>query len=211
MWTTTEQQQTFNLYTIMEYNELNRALADLDKSMHTLEETYIENDGEVTELTEQMEQEILMIQELLSTDGIDMLGGWLKAKEDRKKSLKAEKDYITRQMAAIDETIEFIKLKINQVMVATGKDKIKGDRGYTFATTISIKTEVDKDVLKALYADKVEEAIRAAHVPAYVGVTLTASSTKAADLGVVEGDEEIFVTTEKPTIRFTKPRAGKEA
>jgi hypothetical protein len=115
-------------------------------------------------------------------------------------------------MAAIDETIEFIKTKVNQILVATGQEKVKGARGYSFAATISSKTEVDKDVLKALYADIIEEAIRKAHVPAYVGVTLTASSTKANELGVlVPGDEEIFVTTEKPSVRFTKPRASKEA
>lgn len=195
----------------MDYKEMNQVLADLDQAMHTLEDLYIENEGEVTEQTEQMEQEISGLQELLTKDGIDLLGGWLKAKEDKKKSLKAEKDYITRQMAAIDETIDFIKTKINQVMVATGQEKIKGDRGYSFAATISTKTEVDKDLLKVIYADKVEEAIRAAHVPAYIGVSLTASSTKASELGVVEGDEGIFVTTEKPSVRFTKPRASKEA
>lgn len=195
----------------MDYKEMNQVLAILDQAINTLEETYIENEGEVTEETEQMEAQISGLKELLTKDGIDLLGGWLKSKEDKKKSLKAEKDYITRQMSAIDETIEFIKDKITEVMKATGQEKIKGDRGYSFATTISSKTEVDKDVLKALYADKVEEAIRAAHIPAYVGVSLTASSSKANELGVVEGDEEIFVTTEKPTIRFTKPRAGKEA
>ena len=195
----------------MDYKEMNQVLANLDQAINTLEETYIENEGEVTEETERMEDEISGLQELLSTEGIDLLGGWLKAKEDKKKSLKAEKDYITRQMAAIDETIEFIKTKVNQILVATGQEKVKGARGYSFAATTSTKTEVDKDVLKAIYADKVEEAIRAAHVPAYVGVTLTASSTKAADLGVVEGDEGIFVTTEKPSVRFTKPRASKEA
>lgn len=195
----------------MNNKEINSLIESLNASMWAFENYMVENDGVCDEASDQMEEQIGILKELLTTEGIDSLGRWLKAKEDRKKSLKAEKDYITRQMAAIDETIEFIKGKINQVMVATGKDKIKGDRGYSFATTISTKTEVDKDVLKALYADKVEEAIRAAHVPAYVGVTLTASSTKAADLGVVEGDEEIFVTTEKPTIRFTKPRAGKEA
>lgn len=195
----------------MNNKEINSLIESLNASMWAFENYMVENDGVCDEASDQMEEQIGILKELLTTEGIDSLGRWLKAKEDRKKSLKAEKDYITRQMAAIDETIEFIKGKINQVMVATGKDKIKGDRGYSFATTISTKTEVDKDVLKALYADKVEEAIRAAHVPAYVGVTLTASSTKAADLGVVEGDEEIFVTTEKPTIRFTKPRASKEA
>ena len=194
----------------MDYKELNQALATLDQATIALEETYMENEGEITEETEQMEQEISGLQELLNTEGIDLLGGWLKAKEDKKKSLKAEKDYITRQISAIDETIDFIKDKVTEVMKATGQDKIKGDRGYSFTATHSVKTDVDKDVLKALYADKVEEAIRAAHIPAYVGVSLTASSTKANELGVLEGDEEIFSTTEKDTVTFRKPKASKE-
>ena len=195
----------------MDDKEMNQILADLDQAINCLEELYIEGGGEITEETEQMEEHISGLKELLTKDGIDLLGAWLKAKEDRKKSLKAERDFITRQMAAIDETIEFIKGKVNQVMVATGQEKIKGDRGYSFAATTSVKTEVDKDVLKTIYADRIEEAIRTAHIPAYVGVTLTASSTKAAEFGVVEGDEEIFHTTETPSVRFTKPRASKEA
>ena len=194
----------------MDYKELNQALATLDQATIALEETYMENEGEITEETEHMEQEISGLQELLTTEGIDLLGGWLKAKEDKKKSLKAEKDYITRQMAAIDETIDFIKDKVTELMKATGQEKIKGDRGYSFTATHSVKTDVDKDVLKALYADKVEEAIRAAHIPAYVSVSLTASSTKANELGVLEGDEEIFSTTEKDTVTFRKPKASKE-
>lgn len=194
----------------MDYKELNQVLATLDQATIALEETYMENEGEITEETEQMEQEISGLQELLTTEGIDLLGGWLKAKEDKKKSLKAEKDYITRQMAAIDETMDFIKDKVTEVMKATGQEKIKGDRGYSFTATHSVKTDVDKDVLKALYADKVEEAIRAAHIPAYISVSLTASSTKANELGVLEGDEEIFSTTEKDTVTFRKPKASKE-
>lgn len=91
---------------------MNQVLATLDQATIALEETYMENEGEITEETEHMEQEISGLQELLTTEGIDLLGGWLKAKEDKKKSLKAEKDYITRQMAAIDETIDFIKDKV---------------------------------------------------------------------------------------------------
>ena len=194
----------------MDYKEMNQVLATLDQATIALEETYMENEGEITDETEQMEQEISGLQELLTTEGIDLLGGWLKAKEDKKKSLKAEKDYITRQMAAIDETIDFIKDKVTEVMKATGQEKIKGDRGYSFTASHSVKTDVDKDVLKALYADKVEEAIRAAHIPAYISVSLTASSTKANELGVLEGDEEIFSTTEKDTVTFRKPKASKE-
>lgn len=194
----------------MDYREMNQVLADLDQAMFTLEETYIENEGEVTEETEQMESQISGLKELLTGEGIDLLGGWLKAKEDRKKSLKAEKDYITRQMAAIDETIEFIKTKVNQILVATGQEKVKGARGYSFAATTSTKTEVDKDVLKMRYGDIVENILRHACIPAYIGFTLTASSTKAAEVGVQERDKDIFVTTEKPSVRFTKPRASKE-
>ena len=194
----------------MDYKELQKALSQLEEVMTNLEELYILNEGECTEESEKMEVEVDTLKELLSGDGIDMLGRWLKSKEDRKKSLKAEKDYITRQMASIDKGIEYIKSMINKVMVATGLEKVKGDRGYSFATTTSTKTDINKDVLKALYADKVEEAIRSAHIPAYVGVTLTASSTKATELGVVEGDEDIFVTMSKPSVRFGKPKANTE-
>ena len=194
----------------MDYKELQQALSQLEEVMNNLEELYILNEGECTEESERMEVEVDTLKGLLSGDGIDMLGRWLKSKEDRKKSLKAEKDYITRQMASIDKGIEYIKSMINKVMVATGLEKVKGDRGYSFATTTSTKTDINKDVLKALYADKVEEAIRSAHIPAYVGVTLTASSTKATELGVVEGDEDIFVTMSKPSVRFGKPKANTE-
>ena len=194
----------------MDYKELQQALSQLEEVMNNLEELYILNEGECTEESERMEVEVDTLKGLLSGDGIDMLGRWLKSKEDRKKALKAEKDYITRQMASIDKGIEYIKSMINKVMVATGLEKVKGDRGYSFATTTSTKTDINKDVLKALYADKVEEAIRSAHIPAYVGVTLTASSTKATELGVVEGDEDIFVTMSKPSVRFGKPRANTE-
>lgn len=194
----------------MDYKELQQALSQLEEVMNNLEELYILNEGECTEESERMEVEVDTLKELLSGDGIDMLGRWLKSKEDRKKSLKAEKDYITRQMASIDKGIEYIKSMINKVMVATGLEKVKGDRGYSFATTTSTKTDINKDVLKALYADKVEEAIRSAHIPAYVGVNLTASSTKATELGVVEGDEDIFVTMSKPSVRFGKPKANTE-
>lgn len=194
----------------MDYSLFTQVLSDLDRKMDALEDLYIENEGEVTEETEQAEAEISGLQELLSGEGIDMLGGWLKAKEDRKKALKAEKDYITRQMTAIDGTIDFIKDKITEVLKKTGKDKVKGERGYSFTASHSVKTEVDKDVLKALYADKVEEAIRAAGIPDYIGFSLTASSTKASEFGVLEGDEEIFTTTEKDTVTFRKPKASKE-
>lgn len=195
----------------MDYKEMNQVLADLDQAMHTLEDLYIEGEGEVTEETERLEAQISGLQELLTKEGIDLLGAWLKSKEDRMKALKAEKDYISRQILANDTTIEFIKDKITEVMKATGQEKIKGERGYSFTASHSVKTEVDKDELKRIYADRVEQALRAADIPEYITVTLGAS-VKAFE-GSVHDVEDwcIFNTVEKDTVTFRKPKASKEA
>lgn len=195
----------------MNNKEINSLLESLNASMWAFENYMVENDGVCDEASDQMEERIGILKELLTTEGIDSLGRWLKAKEDEIKSLKAEKDYITRKINAATGTIDYIKTQMNKILTAAQMEEIKGANGYKFQVTTSTKTEVDKDVLKTIYADRIEEAIRAAHIPAYVGVTLTASSTKAAEFGIVEGDEEIFHTTEKPSVRFTKPRASKEA
>lgn len=195
----------------MNNKEINSLIESLNASMWAFENYMVENDGVCDEASDQMEEQIGILKELLTTEGIDSLGRWLKAKEDEIKSLKAEKDYIARKINAATGTIDYIKTQMNKILTAAQMEEIKGANGYKFQVTTSTKTEVDKDVLKTIYADRIEEAIRAAHIPAYVGVTLTASSTKAAEFGIVEGDEEIFHTTEEPSVRFTKPRASKEA
>ena len=195
----------------MDNKEINSMIESLNATMWAFENYMVENDGVCDEASDQMEEQIGILKDLLTTEGIDSLGRWLKAKEDEIKSLKAEKDYITRKINAATGTIDYIKSQMNKLLKASGMEEIKGAIGYKFQVTTSTKTEVDKEILKTIYADRIEEAIRAAHIPAYVGVTLTASSTKAAEFGIVEGDEEIFHTTEKPSVRFTKPRASKEA
>ena len=195
----------------MNNKEINSLIESLNASMWAFENYMVENDGVCDEASDQMEEQIGILKELLTTEGIDSLGRWLKAKEDEIKSLKAEKDYITRKINAATGTIDYIKTQMNKILTAAQMEEIKGANGYKFQVTTSTKTEVDKEILKTIYADRIEEAIRAAHIPAYVGVTLTASSAKAAEFGIVEGDEEIFHTTEKPSVRFTKPRASKEA
>ena len=194
----------------MNNKEINSMIESLNAAMWAFENYMVENDGVCDEASDQMEEQIGILKDLLTTEGIDSLGRWLKAKEDEIKSLKAEKDYITRKINAATGTIDYIKSQMNKLLKASGMEEIKGANGYKFQVTTSTKTEVDKEILKTIYADRIEEAIRAAHIPAYVGVTLTAYSTKASELGIVEGDEEKSHTTEKPSVRFTKPRATKE-
>lgn len=194
----------------MNNTEIRDALSRLHEMENFLEEEYENNGGEVTEHTEVQESAIAALRELLTTEGVDSLGGWLKAKEDRKKALKAEKDYITRQMAAIDDTIEFIKTEVNQIMVATGQEKIKGDRGYAFTATTSTKTEVLKDALNDAFLEIAQVGARANGLPDWVDIQLKTTATEIKDSGDMDA-LSFLQEISSPSVRFTKPRAAKEA
>ena len=177
-----------------------------DYSRRSLEKKNTEKEGEVTDENEMMEAEVSAVRTLINTEGVDFLGRWLKGKEDKKKALKAEKDFVSRQIEAVDNTIAFVKAKIREVMDATGCEKVKGSLGYSFATATSTKTEVDKDILCDHYQSIVDEALKGI-LPDDVTVTLSASVSK-----LEEGAElpDYYHRTETPTIRFTKPRAAKD-
>ena len=193
--------------TIKNYRDVQDALETLARVSYDLEDKYIENDGEVTDETEAMEAQKRAIQDLLGSDGIDTLGRWLKAKEDELKTFKAEKDAAARRMKSVENTIDFVKAKITEVMQATGQDRAKG-MFYSFTATVSNTTKVDSDLLNERYQAIAERAIRAAGVPDYVTMKLDAKVSL-----VPEGQEtpDVFITTSRDTVRFTKPRAGKDS
>lgn len=194
----------------MNNKEINSLIESLNASMWAFENYMVENDGVCDEASDQMEEQIGILKELLTTEGIDSLGRWLKAKEDEIKSLKAEKDYITRKINAATGTIDYIKTQMNKILTAAQMQEIKGANGYKFQVTTSIKTEVNKEILKELFLDKVEKKLRGGKnpvIPADVTFTLGASVSL-----VPEGQElpAYYARTETPSCKFTKPRASKE-
>lgn len=194
----------------MIYSELSNALAELNIKVAALEDMYIENGGEVTPDTQAIEAEISELKMFLSTEGVDMLGRWLKQREDEKKNLKAEKDYLTRRINQLDKTTDFIKNRLAIVMDATGVEKVKGEHGYSFTRTTSGSTTIDKEWLNGRYGDVVNEMREAFHIPEYITLTLGASVSKATAENIVEDDRPIFHTEYRDTITFRKPRAAKE-
>lgn len=190
----------------MNNRDINAALAALNEAAFLLEEEYEQNGGEVTEETEAQEEYIESLKALLEDEGIDSLGRWLKSKEDLIKTLKAERDSVNRQIKKTEEGIEFIKTQIFNVLTALGKDKVKGTF-YSFAPSISRKTEVDKEILEEKYLIEVSNALLDI-LPPWVSFKLSAS-VKA----VPEGEEGLpseFRVVTTPTCKFTKPRAKKE-
>ena len=193
----------------MNARDIKDLMAILSEATEKQEALYIENEGEITAEIEEMDAEIDTIKELLTTEGIDSLGAWLRAKEDEKKRYKAEKDYVTRKINATDRSIDYIKSLINQVMRETGVDKIKGELGYSFQAYTSDTTSVNKPNLFAKYEERLIDAMAKAGIPPYVTATLNASSSIAREVGVQEGDEAIFERHLTPTVKFGKPRASK--
>lgn len=190
----------------MNNREINAALAALDQASFRLEEEYMENGGEVTDETIAQEEQIDALKALLENEGVDSLGRWLKSKEDKLKTLKAERDSINRQIKKTEEGIEYIKSQLYIVINALGKEKVKGTL-YSFTPAMSVKTEVDKEVLKEKYLDMANEAFRSV-LPPWVTFTLGAS------VKAVPGDMEFlpleFKTIETPSCRFIKPKGKKE-
>lgn len=190
----------------MNNKDINAALAALEEASFLLEEEYEMNGGEVTEETEAQEEYIESLKALLEDEGIDSLGRWLKSKEDLIKTLKAERDSVTRQIKKTEDGIEYIKTQIFNVLTALGKDKVKGTF-YSFAPSISRKTEVDKEILEEKYLGIVNNALEQI-LPPWISFKLSAS-VKAIPGDMEELPSE-FKVTETPTCKFVKPRAKKE-
>ena len=190
----------------MNNKDINAALAALNEATFLLEEEYEMNGGEVTEETEAQEEYIESLKALLEDEGIDSLGRWLKGKEDLIKTLKAERDSVTRQIKKTEDGIEYIKTQIFNVLTALGKEKVKGTF-YSFAPSVSRKTEVDKEILEEKYLGIVNNALEQI-LPPWISFKLSAS-VKAIPGDLEELPSE-FKVTETPTCKFVKPRAKKE-
>lgn len=191
----------------MNVKEIYNALDKLNAISQELERNYIENGGEVTADSLALEDEAAAVADLLTDDGIDSLGRWLKAKEDEAAALKAEKAAIQRHLDANAKTQSYIKQIVGSILQTLGKDRVKGTL-YGFAQYESVTTKADAAALKERYHEQALEAIHAAGIPAYVTLTLGASVQLVPD-----GSElpDIFTQERTLTAKFSKPAKVKEA
>ena len=189
------------------YQDIKSALAALTALSAELENAYLENGGEVTAETEELEAQIAAISDLLEGEGIDTLGRWLKAKEDELATYKAEKAVADRKIKSVQNTMDFVKEIIGQVLRATGREKVKG-AFYTFSQYTSTKTSYKADAVDADYLELATEAARKAGLPDYIDVALKTTATRIADWSVsheYEGANYLVVDSTE-TCKFTKPR-----
>ena len=190
----------------MNYEDIKRAIDVLNEQNIELDRIYTESEGEVTEEAEAMEKEKEAVATLLEGEGIDYLGRWLKGKEDELATYKDEKAACDRRIKATKNTIDFIKIKIGEVLRLTGREKVKGTY-YTFSQFNSVSTSFDARALDEEYLDMVTEAVRNAGLPSCIDVALKTTATRLQ----ADEDHARFVSTETtPTSKFTKPKKTEE-
>lgn len=193
----------------MKVQEIENAIAMLNALKWSLEQEYMENGGEVTEQTIESEERIIVMKSLLSSEGVDSLGRWMKSVEDETKSYKAERDFANRRIKANDNLLEYIKGLVNKVLVATEQEKVKGTF-YSFTATTSETTSVDKETLNNTFLEAVEKKLRGGKkpvIPSDVTITLGASIKNVPEGAKIPA---YYLKNSKPSVRFTKPRASKE-
>ena len=185
----------------MTYKDIQDSLTTLARLTAELEDQYIENEGEVTPEAEALEAQKEALAYMLQNEGVDMLGRWLKSKEDEVKTWKAEKAAADRRMKSAQNTVDFVKAKITEIMMATGTEKAKGNY-YAFSKTVSETNTVDTDELDRIWLAVATSAAHEAGLPDYVDVVLKTTTT-----ALKEADATEFISTNtKDTVRFTKPR-----
>ena len=190
----------------MDNKQINEALAILNAVTRDLEDAYIENGGEVTDTTAGIEQTLEAQKQLLKDESVDSLGRWRKAKQDAMVTAKAEKAAADARIKSLQKTIDYIDGLANRVLVAIGVDKVKGSF-YGFARYTSTKTTVNTEALDDAYLSKALIAARTAGLPEYIDIELKTTTTRLRDAG----QEQFIDEAHTETVKFTKPRAIKEA
>lgn len=190
----------------MNNQDITKALADLTETARALEDAYIDGGGEVTEETERLEAEKSALAKLLTTEGVDSLGRWLRSKEDEVAMWKAEKAAADKRMKSAEKTIDYIRGRVGEVLRATGQEKVKGSF-YAFAQAVSTKNSIDGAALDEAYLHIAQDAARKAGLPECIDVALKTNVTRVIDGGLAQ-----YVNTEEtPTSKFTKPRKADES
>ena len=189
----------------MKYQDIQDALCTLARLSEELENQYIESEGEVTPEAEALEAQKDAVADLLTGEGVDTLGRWLKSKEDELATYKAEKAAADRRIKSVRNTIDFVKAKIAEVMAATGTQKAKGSF-YGFSAYVSEKAAVNQEEMERLYLDIATSAAHDAGLPAYIDVELKTTTTALKEWGATD----LLDVTTGDAVRFTKPRGGKE-
>lgn len=187
----------------LKYKDIRDAIFRLKAVQFALNNEYEDNGGEVTESTIDKEEMIATIKYMLENGGTDKLARLLNSVRADIEQYKDEQKFLKRQQEKCENFQEDILECTDIAMRALGKEKLKGDFGYSFTQHIASSTKPDQKLIRELFYKDVEKAIRDAKVcPDHITFTLSASCSM-----LKEGEDmpDYFTTTSKSRATFRKP------
>lgn len=188
----------------LRYKDIRDAIYRLKAVQFALNNEYEQNEGEVTQSTIDKEELIDTIKYMLENGGTDKLARLLNSVDADIEQYKNEQEYLKRQQRKCESFREDILECTDIALRALGKDKLKGDFGYSFTQHITSSTKPDQKMIREMFYKDVEKAIRDAKVcPDHITFTLSASCNL-----LKEGEDmpDYFTTTSKSRATFRKPR-----
>ena len=188
----------------LKYKDIRDAIYRLKAVQFALNNEYEQNEGEVTQSTIEKEEMIDTIKYMLENEGTDKLARLLNSVDADIEQYKNEQEYLKRQQRKCESFREDILECIDIALRALGKEKTKGEFGYSFTQHITSSTKPDQKLIRELFYKDVEKAIRDARVcPDHITFTLSASCNL-----LKEGEDmpDYFTTTSKSRATFRKPR-----
>lgn len=187
----------------LKYKDIRDAIYRLKAVQFALNNEYEENEGEVTQSTIDKEELIATIKYMLENGGTDKLARLLNSVKADIEQYKDEQKFLKRQQDKCENFQEDILECTDIALRALGKDKLKGDFGYSFTQHIASSTKPDQKLIREMFYKDVERAIREAKVcPDHITFTLSASCNL-----LKEGEDmpDYFTTTSKSRATFRRP------
>ena len=188
---------------VLRYKDIREAIYRLKAVQFALNNEYEENEGEVTQSTIDKEEMIDTIKYMLENGGTDKLARLLNSVKADIDQYKAEQEYLKRQQKKCESFQDDILECVDIALRALGREKQKGDFGYSFTQHVMSLTKPDTKLIKEMFYKDVEKAIRDAKVcPEHITFTLSASSSLLKD---GEDMPDYFTTTSRSRATFRKP------
>lgn len=192
----------------MKVREIRDILDRLREEKFRLQAELEDNGGEVTESVLSREEAIASLKTLLlSKEGVDSLGRFLRSNQDEVQGFKDEKKHLDSLIKKTEGYNDFLLGLIDEILKECGVENAKGTLGYSFTTHTSVTTSADTKMLRERFLKRAQEAVLKAGIPSDVTLSLSASISK-----VSEGSEipEWYNISSVGRATFRKPQRAKD-
>lgn len=192
----------------MTVREIREILDRLREEKFRLQSELEDNGGEVTESVLSREEAIASLKALLlSKEGVDSLGRFMRSNQDEVQGYKDEKRHLDALIKKTEGYNDFLLGLIDEILKECEVENAKGNLGYSFTTHTSVTTSVDTKMLRERFLKRAQEAVLEAGIPSDVTISLSASISK-----VSEGSEipEWYNVSSVGRATFRKPQRAKD-